>query len=191
MTDHDVADLTVSDADAKRVGIGRNAGLATLGGVSHVRGGDRAATVGHDNLVGQLCQYALAVYMTGGEAAYVEARAAANADPWRGDGGMDIPCCNIDVKGSWMRASPDPLRYTLAVRPRERHPDWVYVLALAAPHRDGHLVSLVGWATTKMLPAVPAARGVFAGAYVLPAAALRPMRLIAGRLANWRDRCSD
>jgi hypothetical protein len=41
----------------------------------------------------------------------------------------------VDIKGSLMRYSNNPLNYRLLVRPKERHDNWIYVLALVPKER--------------------------------------------------------
>jgi hypothetical protein len=76
-----------------------------------------------------------------------------------------------------MRASPDPLRYRLAVRPKERHPGMVYVLVLVSDDADGvpRHAHLVGWASESELPSAPESSGALAGAFCLPAHQLHPL----------------
>ena len=70
----------------------------------------------------------------------------ANKNPHLGDGGVDIiGLPNVDIKGSMMRYSSDPSKYRLLVRSRERHKDWIYVLAMV-PKQRPYKCHLVGWA---------------------------------------------
>lgn len=150
---------------------------AELGGVSQVRTGvERAAALPQDQTVGQLGTLALVKYLYGTTERYLFARSAQNRTPHDGDGGQDIIGANLDVKTSVMRYGQDPTKYNLCVRPRERHAEWVYVLALVPKdYEDNRVVHLVGWCSDEQLPLTPAADGPLAGAYVVPAGALVPL----------------
>jgi hypothetical protein len=161
-----------------------NARKACLGGRSAVRGGDRIKELAIDQLVGQFGQAALSLYQTGSLQAYREARATANADPLRGDGGCDLPGLATDIKTSLMRSQRDLLAYNLLVRPRELHQGHTYILGLVRnPEWSGGSfrelreagVYLLGWATAEMLLGRLEPAGRFAGAHILPAGELREM----------------
>lgn len=153
------------------------AGNAEVGGTSQVRsGGDRQASLATDQVVGQLGELALSRYLGGTPLFYALTRTVRDLDPTRGDDGGDLLATNLDVKCSLMRASPDPLRYRLLVRPRERHDGSVYILALVAEDVwSTGKVCMVGWCADRDLPPEPAADGPFAGAYVVPATALKAL----------------
>lgn len=115
-------------------------------------------------------------YLGGTPLFYQLTRTIRDLNPTQGDDGGDLLATNVDVKCSLKRASPDPLRYRLLVRPTERHPDRVYVLALVdQDYLDTGLVTLVGWCRTDDLPEEVARDGPFAGAYVLSASQLHPL----------------
>jgi hypothetical protein len=161
-----------------------NARKACLGGRSAVRGSDRLKELMVDQLVGQFGQAALSLYQTGSLRAYREARAAANADPLRGDGGCDLPGFKTDIKTSLMRSQRDYGAYNLLVRPRELHQGHTYILGLVRnPEWSGGSfremreagVYLLGWATTEMLAGRLEPGGRFAGAHLIPAGELREM----------------
>lgn len=160
------------------------AARAAVGGRSQVRApADRQAALVDDQVVGQLGELALSKYLGGTPLFYELTRTVRDQRPTVGDEGGDLLATNVDVKCSRMRASPDPLRYRLLVRPKERHPKSVYVLALVGPDvwQSGQ-VTLVGWSRDRDLPRAPARDGPFAGAYVVPAthlAALPPLEF------NW------
>jgi hypothetical protein len=160
---------------------------AQVGGTSHVRDPQsRTQAMGEDQLVGQLGQFALSVYLTGDTKEYVRAREKANANPTSGDGGADILDSNIDIKTSRMRAGEDPVGYTLPVRPAERHPNWIYILALVPKKRDD-LVYLVGWLRDEDLPTVTDRSGEFRGCYTRRARELSPLppfRWPRGQMVN-------
>lgn len=147
-----------------------------LGGTSQVRASDRQVMLYEDQVVGQLGTVALHRYWFGHLELYLLGRYFQNKNPWQGDQGEDIPGANIDVKTSLMRRSLDPLTYNLPVRARERHPDWVYVLALLPPdYQESRMAWLVGWISDAELPSTPKADGPLAGAFVVPATDLHPL----------------
>jgi hypothetical protein len=147
---------------------------ACMGGHSQVRTVDRQDALYVDQLVGQIGMLAGHLYYIGDYHLYVQARETANAEPWKGDGGYDIPGVNVDFKSSLMRASANPADYRLLVRPAERHRWWVYVLVLLSD-LGGNAI-LMGWATDEMLPAQVEQAGPFEGAHMLHADQLRPMQ---------------
>lgn len=146
---------------------------ATIGGRSNVRETRNANSPSQvdDQFIGQLGQYAGVTWITGSPDPYFESRVKQDEDPWKGDGGSDVPGFQIDIKTSVMRvAGREPVDYMLPVRPKERHANNVYVLALVPQEFDGvdnNEVLLVGWASDDMLPNRLRDRGVFRGAYVL------------------------
>lgn len=151
---------------------------AEVGGRSHIRKDhtDRMEAIKEDQLVGQLGTYAATVQVCGSAKRYIESRQKANANPYAGDGGEDIPGANLDVKTSLARVDRAPEEFNLVVRPKERHPDWVYVLALVTElNAESAVVALVGWITEDKLPLHPNSSGVFEGAYVVRGANLLPM----------------
>lgn len=150
---------------------------AAVGGTSRVRGReDRLAELVTDQSVGQLGEMALSKYVGGTPLFYELTRTIRDLNPMQGDDGGDLLATNLDVKCSLMRASQDALKYRLLVRPKERKPNAVYVLALVGPDvwQTGQ-VTLVGWRRDRDLPAECARDGPFAGAYVLPADQLHPL----------------
>ena len=156
----------------------KNATKAEIGGSSNIRSGnDRKNKLGTDQLVGQIATYCGSVYLTGSPDGWSKARDIANANPYAGDGGVDIiGLDNVDIKGSLMRRSQNPLDYRLLVRERERHKGWIYVLGLVPKSRP-YTTHLVGWAYDEDLPeetysgSIP----VLHGAYVIEAKNLRGM----------------
>lgn len=176
-----VVELSASDTALAR----KYARGAELGGQSQVRGSDRGERLAEDQLVGQLCTLAFHRHQLGHLDLYIASREAANAEPWRGDGGTDVPGKHIDVKGSAMRASDDPLRYRLPVRPKERHSANRYVLALLP--REPTKVYLVGWAKDSDLPEEPDRSGPLAGAFTIQAYALRDMTTMRVEASDGRE----
>jgi len=174
ITTKDVIEYVLPEEDYKRVQ--SNAKLAAIGGVSRIRDKDsRRKNLHEDQLVGQISTYAGSVVLTGSAEGYYQARDIANANPYEGDGGVDIiGLDNIDIKGSLMRASSDPLDYRLLVRPKERHDQWIYILAMVPKSRP-YKTYLVGWAYDKDLPDKPNKSGIFEGAFVIRGGNLRKM----------------
>jgi nitrate reductase NapE component len=127
-----------------------------------------------DQLVGQLGELALHRYM-GAEEMYFQRRAEIDKNPLVGDGGSDFGC--IDVKTSLMRRSKPHELYRLAVRPRERHDESIYILALVETLTPPIKVVFVGWAYGFDIKHI-STEGTFKGAYVMPASELIPMRLL-------------
>ena len=130
-----------------------------------------------DQLVGQVANYAGLKQMYGkpmGVERYVSARHVANR--WRklGDMGEDMIGANLDFKGSLMRTDRGVLAHNLIIRPLERHDGWVYVLVLIEPTFEE--AQVVGWAADHELPDLPEKKGIFRGAYVIPARHLHPMK---------------
>lgn len=166
------------------------ASLSSFAGVSRIRTDreERVATVKDDAIVGHMGAIALHRYLHGEVSGYVKARYLQNRYPNEGDGGEDILGCNVDVKTSLMRYSTDPAKYHLLVRPKERHPDWVYVHALVPMEFDQPLpkVLLTGWLTDAELPATPydGPKQALHGAYCLPVPELHPLPPIRYRFIN-------
>ena len=134
----------------------KKAEVGIVGGRSQIRGPTaRTEMLSVDQLVGQIANYAGSVVLTGSASGYWQAREVANANPYEGDGGVDIiGFPNVDVKGSLMRNSQDPLDYRLLVREKERHDEWIYVLALV-PQERPYKAFIVGWAKDADLPEQP------------------------------------
>jgi len=154
-----------------------NARLAELGCTSHVRGReDRIPRLAEDQFVGQVGECALSVWLTGSADAYRRSRERANADPYVGDDGSDLPGSRIDVKTSRWRTRLLLLSHHLLVREAERHEGTTYVLALARIDDQAATCHLVGW--TRDLPEQPSQDHRFAGAYAVPGRALAPMFLL-------------
>ncbi len=155
----------------------QNAELASIGGRSNIRSrSERQDTLGGDQLIGQLGLYATNIWLSGSEIGYLASRWFQNRVPKKGDAGGDIPGANIDTKCSMMRRSKDPMEYHLPVRPGERHPGQIYILALVdALTEKSATVFLVGWITDAGLPADVASGGPLAGAHVVKAEDLHPL----------------
>lgn len=180
----DVVECVIPQADMEK--IVEHARAACIGGRSNIRtSSDRENHLLEDQLVGQIATYCGSVVLTGSPEGWSKARDIANAKPHSGDGGVDIVGLdNVDIKGSLMRKSRDPLEYRLLVRPRERHVGWIYVLGLVPKSRP-YRTHLVGWACDDDLPKTPNSRGAFKGAYVVKA---RNLRSISGLQRQVRSR---
>ena len=167
--------LHIVDAESTQLIIS-NAKKAEIGGRSQIRNSNsRISNLAEDQLVGQISTYCASMILTGSPEGYIQARDKANANPLAGDNGVDISGLpNIDIKGSLMRYSNDPLNYRLLVRPKERHEDWIYVLALVPKERP-YKTYLVGWANDNDLPSKPYNGEIKSlhGAYVIEARSLR------------------
>lgn len=169
----------------------QQAKLAEIGGYSNIRlGDDRSGNLGIDQLIGQIGQYALSIYLFGEPSRYYIQRMSANLQPTVGDQGQDILGLNVDCKTSLKRNNQDPLTYRLLVRPQERHNNWCYILALVQPNGDQKIlltkpimVQLVGWASDEELPVAREVSGPFKGAHVLRAPHLNPLPNMAW---HWR-----
>jgi hypothetical protein len=153
-----------------------NAKKAEIGGRSQIRNSkSRVSNLSEDQLVGQISTYCASMILTGSPEGYIQARDKANANPLAGDNGVDISGLpNMDIKGSLMRYSNNPLNYRLLVRPKERHDNWIYVLALVPKERP-YKTYLVGWANDNDLPLKPYDGEIKSlhGAYVIEAKNLR------------------
>jgi hypothetical protein len=165
---------------------------AEIGGISNIRSNhsERMGKIKIDQIVGQIGQYALAIYLFGEPQKYYIQRMVADINPTVGDNGQDIIGSNIDVKTSLIRSELDYLEYHLAVRPKELYRDHIYILALVEPNFSGSImpnqdlnVYLLGWSTAENLPSETSQSGVFQGAHILKAYDLQPLMPIKW---NWR-----
>lgn len=165
----------VTISEEHRELIAENAGKALLGFPSRFRGReDRREAQRLDARLGQLGEASLSLYLTGRIDAYKQHREECNANPLKGDGGRDLPGRDVDVKTSLMRGSPDPLAYTLVVRPSELHLGFAYVLALVE-HPSAWSTMLVGWAWAQELELEEDEDSPFCGAFVRASKELRAM----------------
>jgi len=156
-----------------------NAKKAEIGGRSQIRGSrTRLSNLAEDQLVGQIATFCGSMILTDSPEGYIKARDIANTNPLVGDNGIDIVGLpNVDIKGSLMRYSKDPIKYRLLVRPKERHKDWIYVLGLVPAERP-YKCHLVGWANDSDLPKKPYDGPIQSlhGAYVIEASQLRNIK---------------
>lgn len=164
-----------------------NSKKAEIGGRSQIRNSiQRQQNLSEDQLVGQISTFCGSMILTGSPDGYIKAREKANANPTQGDNGIDI--CglpNVDIKGSLMRYSSNPLSYRLLVRPRERHNHWIYVLGLVPKERP-YKCHLVGWAKDSDLPEKTYSGEIKSlhGAYVIDAIKLRNINDLIRELKN-------
>jgi hypothetical protein len=172
-----IVTMTFTAAQLSAVGFEEHVKAACVGGRSRIRaaGTARRATLQQDQRIGLLCNLAVCEFLMGTAQPWKYMRERADANPTAGDGGIDVPGIRVDVKGSAMRGSTDPMAYRLAVRPAERHERCTYVLCLVPIGVAPETVVLVGAATEDELPVEVERSGVFAGAFVLPAKRLRPI----------------
>lgn len=179
MTNNDIIEYIVEDNMHNLIIV--NAKKAEIGGKSQFRNSDtRTKHLSEDQLVGQIATYCASMVLTGKPDGYIEARKKANDNPYAGDNGIDIiGLDNIDIKGSLMRYSKDPLKYRLLVRPKERHKNWIYVLALVPKERP-YKSYIVGWVRDEDLPKETYSGPIKSlhGAYVIEAKNLNPIKTL-------------
>ena len=173
----DVVECVIPEEDWDRLlDNSEKAEIGIAGGHSQIRDVKaRSQMLSVDQLVGQIANYAGSVVLTGSASGYWQAREIANANPYVRDGGVDIiGLPNVDIKGSLMRNSQDPMDYRLLVRERERHKEWIYVLALVPPSRP-YKAFIVGWAKDEDLPEKPYDGAIesIRGAFVIESDKLR------------------
>lgn len=128
---------------------------AKIGGKSNVRKDkkSRMDTLDEDQLAGQLAQYIGTVFLSGSDSLYHEQRARCNANPHEGDGGIDVPRTNWDIKGSFMRGCNDPLKYNLIVPPNEFHKGLRYLQCfISRIEENKYKVYIAGWANSADMP---------------------------------------
>lgn len=158
---------------------------ACIGGRSNIREGrSRMDNLHVDQFSGQLGNLAGSVFILGAEqgmSKYIEAREKANENPYKGDGGVDIPGLPVDVKCSKIRNQLKKLAtYNMFIMPREVHNDWIYLQTLANREEgeEDIVVHIMGWAKTEDLPAEVETSGIFKGAFVIPVSKLRDPKTI-------------
>ena len=158
------------------------------GGKSSIRE-NRQDTLRIDQVIGHLGEYAGSVYLTGHPQEYYKSQLFSQElhkyDAKLGDGGQDIIGLNLDFKTSKQYEDRSPLEHLLPVRPNELRKNWVYMLMIVMNNNGHELdisgqaaidISIVGWASSDMLPKQTTKSGTFKGAYCLPAKKLiQPM----------------
>lgn len=163
-----------------------HAAQCSLGGRSNVRGTiDRQASLNEDQLYGQCCELAgwMAFYgRKDGLFLYNASREIRNEDPWASDHGNDIEVegitTPIDVKGSHMRYSMDPLFYSLVYPTKEHNDETLYILALAV-HDTEYMAHVVGFIIGQDMPPAKDFRGYGIRRWT-PANRLCPMSELVG-----------
>jgi hypothetical protein len=99
-----------------------------------------------DQLVGQIGEAALYVYLRGSIEQYAERRKEINKNPFVSDGGSDYFGFDIDIKASLNRTKKKCIFLNMIVRPKEFKTDTVYVLAIVEEvNKDSCKVALVGY----------------------------------------------
>ena len=165
---------------------------AELGGSSNIYkdSAERLEKLPENQIDGQIGQFVGIKYLYGHTHLYTLARWHQNQRRNIGDGGHDIPGANVDFKASRIRKG-DTIRdikaldYRLAVRPKERHPGWVYIQVLVSGWSEqGANVRIMGWAREDMLPSQVEKGGPFDGAFILPCKDLHPLPPIR---FEWRN----
>ena len=155
----------------------KHAQKAMIGGHSWIREDreERMAQLGEDQLVGQLGEAALFLWLFGNLDWYDSSRTESYKKPGKGDKGQDVPGYKVDIKTSLMRKKPYPLDYHLFVAPREWHPGWAFVSGLVESTSDDEAtVLLCGWARSEFMQ-LPDTHQWFKGTYWLPVSSLSPM----------------
>lgn len=155
----------------------RMATAAEIGGRSEVRpSGARIGNLGVDQLIGQIGECGLHLWVYEDIEPYVNRRERMNLTPHVGDGGEDLDGLTWDIKTSMMRAGNDPTTYRLLVRPKERHPGFIYILGLVAgDDTDEPTLVMPGWCHEHEIPGHVQFGGPFDGAHVVRSTLLRPM----------------
>lgn len=126
--------------------------MLTLGNV--VRPKQTRHQLWEDNLMGCMGELVVSRHITGTSRHYYE-HIEKTGSKLEGDGGTDIPEARVDIKTSLMRHGPDPLRYTLVVRPQWLVADTVYILNLCREYsEDGANGFIIGWLYTEELIAL-------------------------------------
>ena len=179
LTESDIVEYTLTYDQS--VLIYKYAKSACIGGVSriHTDPKERARRLLADNICGMTGNLFGNYHLDGNYDSFVASREQADRNPRMGDGGQDRIGCGLDFKCSFMRSSDKPLNYSMLVRPRERHPGWVYVQFLIGAteltYNTKSKVYLVGWAGEQDLPNQVEQSGTFEGAFRIPARQLRPI----------------
>lgn len=161
----------------------------------------RGSTENEDALTGHLAHVAVAKYLWGydGINQYVHACEKANmlplvrkvtGDKHVSDNGEDFINLGLDVKASLIRTSQQPINHNSPVRPREWHPNIIYVQCLVETSGDLYGSSsftadvyVCGWQTAEAYKAKGKSEGgVFKGAYLIPVKELNPMMPMLWRM---------
>jgi len=162
----------------------------------------RGSTEDEDALTGHLAHVAVAKHLWSydGVNQYIHACEKANMLPLVrkatgnkhvSDDGEDFINLGLDVKASLIRTRQPPIAHNSPVRPREWHPNIIYVQCLVETSGDlkGHHapftanVYICGWQTAEAYKAKGKSEGgVFEGAYVISVKELNPMMPMLWRI---------
>tara|TARA_R100000008_G_scaffold32829_1_gene18419 strand:- start:854 stop:1393 length:540 start_codon:yes stop_codon:yes gene_type:complete len=140
---------------------------------------DRKKHLVMDQAVGQVTTAAACKYLYGDIQHYVTTRFYRNQTPDDHDHGYDLGALNVDVKGSYMRGSDDPMKYSLYVSKKTK--EWIYILVLIKGVDDPMkwsykrpTIYVPGYALTNDFPD-KILNGKWRGRYLLPATSLRKL----------------
>tara|TARA_R110000851_G_scaffold329290_1_gene501032 strand:- start:80 stop:796 length:717 start_codon:yes stop_codon:yes gene_type:complete len=129
--------------------------------------------------IGQLTTCAATEWVFGDKTkTYQNVREKQNETPYDGDGGIDIPPYNIDVKGSRMRSrGRGLLDYNFPLRPVERHKGIQYIFSLVSFDQGfkNCKAHLMGWMGEEEITSKIQTDGVFKGAYLTRVRDLNPL----------------
>lgn len=155
--------------DEQIAAIENNAAEATIGGKSCIRSAeDRSKTCKDDQIVGQMCELALHMFVFGkkkGFNLWKKVRDSKNKTRYQGDNGQDLfdgtSMLDIDIKGSRLKTGKRAISYNLVVNPgdpasgrkSEYHDNWIYIAAFCGRNEDGSVkndsVVMTGWVKSK------------------------------------------
>ena len=148
----------------------------------------RGDTENEDALTGHLAHIAVAKHLWGydGVNQYIHACEKANMLPLVreatgkkciSDNGEDFINLGLDVKASLIRTGLEPINHNSPVRPREWHPNIIYIQCLVEDAKDAiRKVYICGWQDSNAYKVKGKSEsGVFEGAYVVPIKELNPI----------------
>lgn len=148
---------------------------------SAFRGIDRKKYMLMDQCVGQVATAAYCKYLYGNIEQYMVTRFHRNQNPDAPDGGYDLGCLNVDVKGSYMRNS-NVVNYYNLYTPHTPRPNWIYVLVLIDGDKNPLMwtskpptIFLPGYAICSDFPGAKETKGIFKDNYVIPVPSLTPL----------------
>ena len=150
-----------------------------LGGKSHIRSeAERSKTLAADQIVGQLGEAALHVWLTGEFEPYVATQELKNSTIQRGQGdnGRDIEGTplTIDIKTTRIRNRYAPSKFKLIVSKPEYKSYRIYVQAFVIGPYTNPTVHIAGWAYGKGLEFLPN----YKKAMGLPVVKLNPLHTL-------------
>jgi len=148
---------------------------------SAFRGEDRKKYMLMDQCVGQVATAAYCKYLYGSIDQYMVTRFHRNQNPDAPDGGYDLGCLNVDVKGSYMRTTGVVSCYNLYT-PHTPKPGWIYVLVLIDGDKNPLMwtskpptIYLPGYAQSSDFPNEKEKKGLFQDNYIVPVPSLKPL----------------